>query len=620
MTQIEELKLQLDHHDELYYNNDDPEITDAEYDALKNKYLELTGLDEYDYVPGDAKFSKYTHTFPIRSLSKVTDVNLLRQEIERLWPVIIESKFDGMTLVSYPAYKTSMGALVTRGNGVTGENITDTASRIDDINSADDVDFIVRMEAYMPISIFNTINAERITAGLEVFKNPRNAAAGMLRNKTISKVQGIKYFAYNIVGSEFCETTQLSFLEEAGFNVADHYQPLTIDEAVDFIVNFDRTALDYEIDGLVIKSNIVKSEQVFGFTGHHPKNAVAYKFPAVGQWTKLINVIWQVGRTGQQAPVAIIEPVDIGGSTITRVTLHNIGIINSLNLRLNQDVFVIKANDVIPAITETRVKLTRDTFPIIEPKICSECSGPLNKINDQLFCTNPTCKAKLVGNIIHLAKRDALDIEDLSEATAEKIVSMYNLESPFDIFGLSKEQLLELPGFAEKSATNLYKNMYDKRFVPLNKFLYAAGIPGVGRTASNDIAKHFGCWDNILRDAEDNRFAEMRKINGVGDTMIQSMMDYGYLWLELGRFVTAVDVAKVIKPDKQLTFVITGTLEHPRSYYENIIKDAGHKCSGSVSKNTDFVLAGDAAGSKLTKAVALHVEVITTEQQLRSLI
>lgn len=620
MSELNKLKELLAYHDDLYYNKDAPELDDIEYDALKARYMQLSG-GEYEYVPGEASsdLKKVAHTVPIRSLEKVHTEEQVRAAVTRLWPIIVEPKFDGLTIVGYPGTTRSAGMLTTRGNGTIGENVTATAIKINGINRVNKVDYIVRMEALIKKSTFAALNEERIAAGEEPFKNPRNAAAGMLRQKDPAKVKGVDYFAYNIVGNTDSEVEQLNRLTYDGFTPTPYWEFDDIEQAVWHIMNFDKLArneLDYEIDGLVIKSNRSNSLAIFGETGHHPKNAVAFKFPAEGKWTTLNSVTWQVGRTGKLTPVAQIEPVDIGGSTIANVTLHNQGIVDALGPRIKGQVFVVKANDVIPAVIEVQNPPTRDTFPIVAPSWCPECSSAVARINDQHFCQNPACHAKIVARITHLVKRDALDIEGFSEETAQKMYDTGLIESPFDIFKWMYEDFLDLPGFAEKSALKMSNAIYEARNPEFKNFLYAAGVPGVGRSVSEDIANTFGTIEAFIEDAQSG-YKKTKTIEGIGQTIIDNMNRYDYFWGELLQYVKPKPANIVAKPDHQLTFVITGSFEQPRSYYENLIKGAGHKASGSVSKKTDYVMIGEDAGSKADKARELSLKIITSEAELR---
>lgn len=611
------LKEILDYHNTLYYTMDAPEILDEEYDEIKKKYIELEG--EYNFVPGSisSNLDSVAHSYPVKSLDKVNTLEETRAEIRRLLPVVIQPKIDGLTVVGYPGTITNSGMFVTRGNGLVGEKITNTAIKIEGINKVSkDNDAPIRMEAYMPISVFNTLNAAKIAKGEEPFKNPRNAAAGMLRHKNADKVEGIYYWAYNIMGSTKSESEQLEELRRYNFITIPSWRFTNVDEALDFITKFNRKTLDYEIDGLVIKSDLPDSLAIFGETGHHPKNATAYKFAAEGKWTTIKYIEWKIGKTGRITPVATLNPIDLEGSTISRVTLHNKSIMDTLGITEVCEVFVIKAQGIIPAI----IKVRNISGPsIIEPTYCPSCGIKTERINDQIFCNNINCKEKMVRRISHIGSRDALDIEGLSDETALKIVEAIDPKSAFDIFNLTVEDIIKLPGFAKKSADNLYKAIQGARNIDLKRFLYAAGIPMVGRSATEDIANVFGSYPDILEDMR-NGYTKMKAIEGIGPILIDNMKEYGFLWVELKKYVTPINKEKISTPDKVLTFVITGTLEKPRSYYENMIKKVGHKISGSLSKVTNYLLAGQEAGSKLSKAIELGFDkegrILYSEEEL----
>lgn len=622
----ESIRALLDQHDDLYYNLDNPEISDAEYDALKQQYTELTGKTADTQVPGVASdtLPRIEHPYPIKSLSKVNSYEDLRKEMQRLAPFIIQMKMDGLTVVEYP--NNGIRQYATRGNGSVGEDITHTAIAIQTLHHTEPLTEPVRMEAFMKKSVFKVLNEQRERDNKPLFKNPRNAAAGMLRNKNADNVQGLDYVAYNIVGSTVSESEQIKTLEQHQYAVVDclmHegnrvYEAADIDKAIEQIENFDRNSLDYEIDGLVIKSNKPDSLNVFGSTGHHPKNMAAYKFPSTGVWTTLLGVTNQIGRTGKLTPVAILEPTDIMGSTISRVTLHNYGIMNALKVSIGCEVLLIKANDVIPAIIETREY--DDNKRVEKPTQCPECASQLVDINDQQFCQSPLCPSKRLHNLLHFSKRDALDIEGLSEETIKKMIDAHYIDRPYDVFNLTKEQLLQLPKFAEKSATKLYNNIQKSRTTSLKQFIYAAGIPTVGRSVSEDLAQTFKTLPNLINEIESGA-ENIAAIDGIGNTLLQNLITHVHLLSLLSEYVRPeADVSQTIIVDKQLSFVVTGKFDQPRKYYEQLIKDAGHKVSGSVSKNTDYLLAGDKAGSKKTKAELLNIPILESEGALQSVI
>lgn len=627
---LKEFKKLLEYHDNLYYNLDAPEIFDVEYDALKQQYLEEAGLEEYDYVPGkaDSKKKRIKHPFKVLSLEKVNSIPQVTKEITRLLPVVIQPKLDGLTLIGYD-YNT----FATRGShGEEGEIVTDNAKRVGNLGT-NEITFglgPVRMEAIIHNEDFDAINQERIENGEPEYESARNTAAGMVRRSDPDKVKGVSYYAYNIMGSSLSETEQLSLLEKNGFTPVPSVLFDTVEAAVEFIKDFDRNDLNYQIDGLVIKSNLPNSFEHFGVTGHHPKNAVAFKFPSQGVWTTLKDVIFQIGRTGKITPVGIIDPVPIDGSNITRATLHNEAIVKALGLRIGFEVFVVKGNDVIPAITQTRKNPFRDSMPIIFPTHCPKCHSELVQEEDQLFCKNTLCESRIVRNLVHLASRDVLDIEDLSIETAKKMYALDLVKSPYDIFDLVVADFLKLEGFAQKSSKKLYEAIQSRRTVPLKKFLYAACIPLVGRTASENIANRLLTYEDFIRELYALKLGGdsiIPDIEDIGPKICQALIDNADTFEQLREYVTPISVVKLTTqvPDKVLTIVVTGSFEVDgkkvtREEIESMIKEAGHKASGSVSKKTNYVLVGAEAGSKADKAVELGIPIINTINELKEIL
>lgn len=641
MTQ-QELKDLLAYHDNLYYNQDAPEISDAEYDKLKNKYIELYG--EYDYVPGEASKNsvKYTHTSPILSLDKVqiTDEDKLRAELERLWPVVIQPKMDGLTVVYYPDTDT----YVTRGNGHIGENITPNMQRV--LGVGHKTNYPVRMEVVMPKSQFEILNKKREEEGLELFKNPRNAAAGMLRQKDSTKVKGLACYAYNILDNENSMTPQEqieSLSQIYLWNTVFSYKPESIDDAIEYLKDSQesRDKLDYEIDGMVIKSNTTKD---FGITGHHPKNAIAVKFETEGKWTTLRDITWQVGRTGKITPVAEFDTIDLLGSEVSRATLHNYGMMKALNLDFMAydsngsatEVFVIKANDIIPAITEVRYSDNfSDSLQVLEPEVCPECDGEVEKINDQLFCTDNNCSAKILGRLVHIAGREAFDIEGLSEETALKLINKHkekfghtsNLHPSF-IFDMTYEDILSLDGFAKKSAEKLYNAIQSSKNIDLDKFIYGCGIPLIGKKVAKDIAQHYSQKENAIKAFTDdfyNDFEELNNINGIGSETINSLKKNWFANIVPFGYVNGINI-KPIKTNKkaenQLSIVVTGKFEISRDEIKKIIEEAGHKFASSVSKKTSYLLAspGEEGTSKYKNATINNIPIIKSIKELKDII
>lgn len=637
MGREEELKNLLKFYDDNYYNDDNSLITDQEYDALKIEYLALTGQQEYSYVPGETKeqLGRYSHKYPIKSLGKVNKEEDLRAELKRLAPGIIEPKYDGLTIVFYPD-PTTTGLpfqAASRGNGDVGEDITETCTQIEGVKDFKWQNILgpVRAEGFMKKSAFKMINKDRIRNGEEPFQNTRNAVAGMLRHKDVSKVKGVSLSFYDIVNNAMRETDKLNCLYRDGFPIPSpkdcfKFDVNNIEDAIEWMKNFDRDSLDYDIDGLVVKSNLPNSLEFFGSTGHHPKNAVAWKFPAVGKWTKLTNVIYQVGRTGRVCPVAEFDPIELLGSTVTRATLHNSAIMNTLGITNNCEVFVIKANDVIPAIIKVR---NSTGHPYADPSHCPECGGFTEKINDQVFCTNPLCKAKLLANIVHFAKKDALDIDGLAEGTVQKMIDAGLVSVPTDLFKISESDIKALDGFAAKSAKKLYTDIQNaRRDVPLNKFIYAAGIPNVGRRMSKSIAEEFGTFADLVVDIKANGPVLM-SIDGIGKISASNIVKYKKL---LGLLFVCAIPKDFVKPipvpvknntknnTKSYTFVLTGKMTRPRSEIEREIRALGHYVSDRVNNGVNYLACGDNVGATKTDAAKAKGVTVITEDEMWNIV
>jgi DNA ligase (NAD+) len=628
--ELRKLKELIDYHDDLYYKKAAPEISDAEYDALKQQYIAMGG--EYDYVPDDTDGgATFTHIAQVLSLDKVNDETELREKVKELWPVVVEPKIDGMTIVAYN------DKFVTRGNGFIGEIVTPGVSQIQGIQFSQ-YNTAVRMEVFITRENLEKLNTERQANGEKTFENTRNAIPGILRKADPNYIKYLNYHVYNILGSSATEEQQLITLKNQGWSVVPYgvfsdENGKTVDDAVRFIISYKdkRDRLPYDIDGLVIKSNIPNAQAVFGVTGHHPKNAFAWKFPSEGKWTIINDVTWQVGRTGKLTPVAEIQPVRVCGSEISRVTLHNKGIMNALGVKAKgQKVFVIKANDVIPAITKAETIVSPvDSFP--EPKKCPDCGGDIDVVNDQAFCNNPICKSKLIGSIVHLAKKDALDIEGLSDETAKKLIDSGFVKYPWDIFTLDVTAIQQLPGFAKRSATTLYNRIQRARTTELHRFLYATGVPGVGRSVSRDIAETVGSFAEFINDIKAG-CVQIKQINGIGNTIVQNIMKYAALWLYLFQYVTPKDSpvkrsSNTTLPQdgtsgwtKSYTFVITGTLSKPRAWFENYIRNKGHNVSNSVSRNTDYLVVGQNVGATKTNAAKAKGIKVISESELMNIL
>jgi DNA ligase (NAD+) len=629
MSRIKELKSLLDGHNYSYWILDNPDITDKEYDDLEAEYEQLTGVKYYaNHIPGgvSAMFAEVKHAYPVKSLDKINTEEELREELLRLAPGIVMLKYDGLTLVDDNSNATRV--IATRGKGVIGEDVTATASQVMPVNGTNGLP--VRVEAFLTYDMFRRINIDKVANGEEPYKNMRNAAAGMIRNSDLTRVSGVTYVAYNLMGSGMTELEQLEVLKSLGYNTPPkehiwHFNKDNIDEIVDLVLNFDefRSNLPFEIDGLVIKSGRPNAQEHFGETEHHYKNAVAFKFPSQGKWTKLLGIRWTVGRTGKIVPNADIEKVDILSSTVKRASLSNASMLGRKGLCKGCEVFVVKGNDVIPDIVDARGGNPLSSFK--EPTECPKCHEGLTRVDGekkgvyQLYCENPGCGSKTILRVVHMAQKEALGIEGLNEKTAIKMYEDVLIENPEEIFKLTVDEIEELEGFARPSALKLYNAIQSRRKVDFARFLYAGGVPLVGESTSNDIANEFLSYDNMLRDIR-NGCIRLRAIPSIGHKIVQSILENGGLWANLRKYVEPIDTKKVKKVDKQLTFVITGTLPEKRPYYEALIKEAGHKASGSVSKKTDYLLLGKNAGGKKEDADACGTKIITTEEELREIL
>lgn len=653
ITQEEYIKL-LKKYEEAYYKGE-PKISDEEYDILKAKYESKYG--EYEYVPSEGNntgFNKVKHIYPLLSLDKIqiTEKDKLRKELERLWPVVIQPKFDGLSIEIQ-----SNGRFITRGDGHIGDDVTEQCMQIanidiitDMLEESEEIESL-RAEIIMTHQAFKELNKEREEKGIELYSNPRNAAAGMLRNKDITKIKGLTVVIYEELGSICNESDDiynieqligeddLEYIEET-IRITPMYKPKDIEAAISFLENLEgyRKIIDYDIDGWVVKSDIDNSlEYHGGMTGHHPKNAFAVKGEAKGTWTKIKSITWQVGKENI-TPVAELEPVEIEGSIISRATLHNVSFLKAMGLdyivTINGQtlVKVVKANDVIPKIIEIKHETIEKESISMEtsyPKKCPVCNQPTaikesDSDSEILICTNEDCSAKLKARIEHMASREALNIVGMSESTIDKIMDIYNITKSTDILFLRKEHILKLEGFAEKSAVNLEKAILKAiDNVTIDKVLYASSIPLIGRTASKDICKYYSIDElSIILDKEDEQaIKDICKVKGIGKESAKLLIKYKNRFGELFACINNVIDIKTNnnKSNKdQLVFCITGQ----REPYKTIIEEAGHKVTNSISKKTKALISadGDLTSSKAKKAIELNIPIIKTEEELKELI
>lgn len=649
MNQQEFLNL-LKKYEEAYYSGE-PLVSDEEYDVLKEQYVSQYG--EYDFVPseGNTGFKRVKHLYPLKSLDKVqlSDKDKLRKEITRLWPVVIMPKFDGLSIEIQPNLK-----FITRGNGEEGDDVTAQCMQITDIDELKGLKFenngSLRAEIIMTHSDFNTLNAERETAGLKLYDNCRNTAAGMLRNLDLNKVKGLTVMIYENLGSTSAHSLSIQAIESTiGQDVLDRtdniritpvYKPVDIDAALNFLDNLEnfRKLIDYDIDGWVVKSDLDNSLEHFGgYTGHHPKNAFSVKGEAKGEWTKINSITWQVGKENI-TPVAELEPVYIEGSTISRATLHNVSFLKAIGLDdiiINGGrtlVKVVKANDVIPKIIKVKKEYDSEEVAVDTvqaPTKCPICGGETaikdsDSDSEILICTNEDCSAKIQAKAELMASRDALDITGLSEGTIAKILDTYEVNSHEEILSITKEHLLALDGFAEKSAQSLYDAIQKAiKKQSIDKVLYASAIPLIGKSTAKDICKVYTIEElsNILAKSDTDAVKDLCKIKGIGKETANSLVKHKDKFRLM--FVAINEVTDIAVKDnnpnkEQYSICITGQ----REPFKTIIESAGHKVTSSVSKKTKVLIAadGDLTTSKAVKAIELKIPIIKTVEELEELL
>lgn len=649
MNQQEFLNL-LKKYEEAYYSGESL-ISDEEYDVLKEQYVSLYG--EYEHVPeeGNTGFKRVKHLYPLKSLDKVqlSDKDKLRKEITRLWPIVIMPKFDGLSIEIQPNLK-----FITRGNGEEGDDVTAQCMQITDIDELKGLKFEnngpLRAEIIMTHSDFNTLNVERETAGLKLYDNCRNAAAGMVRNLDLNKVKGLTVMIYENLGSTSAHSLSIQAIESTiGQDVLDRtnniritpvYKPVDIDAALNFLDNLEnfRKLIDYDIDGWVVKSDLDNSLEHFGgYTGHHPKNAFSVKGEAKGAWTKINSITWQVGKENI-TPVAELEPVHIEGSTISRATLHNVSFLKAIGLDdiiINGGrtlVKVVKANDVIPKIIKVKREYDSEEVAVDTvqaPTKCPICGGETaikdsDSDSEILICTNEDCSAKIQAKAELMASRDALDITGLSEGTIAKILDTYEVNSHEEILSITKEQILALEGFAEKSAQSLYDSIQKAiKKQPVDRVLYASAIPLIGKSTAKDICKVYTIEElsNILAKPDTEAIKDLCKIKGIGKETANSLVKHKDKFRLM--FVAINEVTDIAVKDnnpnkEQYSICITGQ----REPFKTIIESAGHKVTSSVSKKTKALIAadGDLTTSKAVKAIELKIPIIQTVEELEELL
>lgn len=651
---IEELVEELNKYAYEYYVLGNSSVTDKDYDK---KYYELVDLEKetgykLPYSPtqrvGDVilpEFKKYTHKARLWSLDKAQTLEEIREwhnrnikfleeynrtSDEELPPLkyILTKKFDGLTInLSYD----ENGVLVTgatRGTGAIGEDVTAQVKTIKSIPLKIDChDFLeIHGEAIMTTEAFEKYNSEAETP----LKNLRNGAAGALRNLNVAETakRNLSAFFYDVgykEGAPFKTYMEmLNFIKTKGFPMDDYIRECTtldeIQKEIDYIrdIRFD---LNYDIDGLVIAIDDIRTRELLGYTVKFPKWAIAYKFEAQEATTKLLDVEWNVGRSGRVSPTAILEPVELAGVTVKRATLNNMDDIARKGVRLGAEVFVRRSNDVIPEIMGVVPESLEGTKEIEEPKVCPACGAHLVHEGVHIYCENTLgCKPQMVKTIVHFAGREAMNIAGFSEKTAEQLFEKLDIRDISDLYKLEYEKLLDLDKFGPKKAQNLLDAIEKSKDCTLEAFLYSLGIPNVGVKTAKDLVKRFESLENL----EKATFEELVSVQDVGDIVARSIIEFfkeertlkvinELLSLGVNPHYEKKEVLE--SPFMGKTVVVTGTLEnYSRTSIKEKLESLGAKVSGSVSKKTDFVIAGEAAGSKYDKAKSLGVTILSEEE------
>ncbi|MGG7178808.1 NAD-dependent DNA ligase LigA [Clostridium paraputrificum] len=650
---IEELVEELNRYAYEYYALDNPTVTDKEYDL---KYDELKKLEKEEgyvlpYSPtlrvGDIVlegFTKYTHKAPLWSMDKAQTVDELRdwhnrnkkfleemraqgEDLPEL-KYILTKKFDGLTINLTYDQDGVLVTAATRGTGTIGENVTSQVQTIKSIplkiNSKDI--FEVHGEAIMTVEAFEEYNKTAIVP----LKNLRNGAAGALRNLNVKETasRNLSAFFYDVGYKEgigfktYLE--MIDFIKEKGLPVDDYIEVChsieEIEKQIQHIKNI-RFDLNYDIDGLVIAIDDIRTRELLGYTVKFPKWAIAYKFEAQEATTKLLGVEWNVGRSGRVGPTAILEPVELAGVTVKRATLNNMDDIARKGVRIGADVFVRRSNDVIPEIMGIVPETLEGSEEISVPELCPACGSHLILDGAHYFCENTlSCKPQMVKSIVHYASRSAMNIEGFSEKTAEQLFEKLDIRSISDLYKLKKEELLTLDKFGEKKAQKLLDAVEKSKKCELYAFIYALGIPNVGVKTAKDLVGKFKSLENL----KNATFEELVEVQEVGDIVAKCVLEFFKEekvidtineLLELGVSPHYEEIEIIASKFEGKTVVVTGTLKnYSRGSIKEKLELLGAKVSGSVSKKTNYVLAGEEAGSKLAKALDLGVKVISEEE------
>jgi DNA ligase (NAD+) len=662
--EIDKLRDEIRHHEYLYYVMDAPELPDAEFDQLMQelKRLEaehptlITPDSPTQRVGGKPRegFVKVVHSRPMLSLDNAYNEQELRDWDRRVRELagsdkieyVCEMKLDGMSMaLTYENGHLARG--VTRGDGSIGEDVTSNVRTMRSVplsipaarlKKADvPPDFEVRGEVIMPLAAFKKMNDDRAAQNLSTFANPRNAAAGTIRvlEPNIVAQRRLDFYSYFLLvkGKYFPEkhSDALKALETLGFKVnSRHRVTHDIEEVLEFIHarEKERETLGYEIDGIVIKVNSMRTQERLGFTGKAPRWAIAYKFTARSGVTEVEDIVPQVGRTGRLTPVAWLKPVFIGGTTVSRATLHNMDEITRLGVKIGDHVIVERGGDVIPKVVKVDKDKPRGHKKFHMPELCPVCHTKIRHVEGEVdyWCVNVNCPARLQGSILHFASRSVMNIEGLGDSLVNQLHQAGLIKNIADIYTLKdkRDQILALERVGEKSVDNLLDEIEKSRKLPLERVILGLGIGQVGTRTAELLAEHFGSMDELM----DASAEQLQEVNDVGPSVSASIREFfdeptnRELVRRLEKYGLTFKGAKKVRGTALAgkTFVLTGTLpNYSRDAAKKMIEDAGGKVSGSVSKKTDYVVAGEEAGSKLDKARELGVKVID-EKEMETLV
>ena len=654
---IETLHEKIRHHEYLYYVLDSPEVSDAEFDSLMQQLKDLEAAHPSLVTPDSPTqrvggrpregFVKVRHSTPMLSLDNTYNEEELRAWERRVHELtgrsdvdyVCELKLDGMSLaLVYEDGRLARG--VTRGDGSVGEDVTLNVRTVRSIpltveksklkQAGIPANFEVRGELLMPTAAFRKVNEERERQGLPTFANPRNFTAGTVRqlDANVTAERRMDFFPYILLekGRTYLDrhSKTLDALSTAGFKVnRNHKRVDSMEEVWAFIQEWggNREALPYEIDGIVVKVDRTALQDELGFTGKAPRWAIAYKYAARGGVTKLERIRWQTGRTGKLTPVAELVPIPIGGTTVRNATLHNMDEIHRLGVRIGDWVRVERGGDVIPKVVEVDKDHPRGDQDVEDPKKCQVCGNKVVRSEGEVDyrCVNANCPAKLLGTILHFASRGVMNIDGMGDALVTQLVERELVKNVADIYKLTKADLLSLERMGDKSAQNILDEIEASKKLPLERVIYGLGIPMVGERTAQFLAEHFGSMEAL----EQAGVEELQNVNEVGPRIAESIVEFfsvpanRKLVERLGESGLAFQGKKKERGTKLAgkTFVLTGTLvKHTRDEAKKMIEDAGGKVTGSVSKKTDYVVAGADAGSKLDKAKELGVAVIDEKE------